>query len=848
MSKINRTARAAERKSSILWGGLSFALPAAVMSTILAFCGIAPFGDATLIPEGSVAWFEGLTRLQGSLVSGEGVFYHLNVGMGRSFYTEFASGLCSPFLFSVLFFGSRRLAAACSFIAALRAGAAGLACWTMLCRCASKRAPLAFALACGYALSGFTFCAAYASSLADGIVFFPLVAAGIHRYVFQSRPLFLFVAASVFFLTSSRLVLMGMLLAAALYAAFYFRRGKARHRVYKGAMFAATMLCAALTATVLVLPMGVGEAMYENGAFADVKAADLPASLCFGGFGTLSEPGGYGLCLAGLLLMGALAFFCCRRISVGERAAVGAGMAAVLLASVLPPLGRLLLGFCAHDGQTVNVGFFWALLAVYAAARFFSESDGLQKWPTAVALGGFGLLAVASAVLRGGNLFALLAESGLAALSAVLFAQLSMNAKGERTRVSAAAALLLVFGAIHGGAVIGSIASPLRASALAENAARKADSEAHVAALYSGAQDSMRFFRRRALDGVSDGIDLRRSDNPGLTAFAGRLGIVADTACGGAENFTPLTDLLFGVGCRIEADGTAVLPDGADPSPALSVLVKDPFTLEAGNPFEVQNNLSLRWFGVSDLFVPVPASLVMRDSSCENEKYRWTFGNDTTEVHRYEMTLHTGDGLYVFCQEGDYGCAVGDDSRSHWRTCRSGGIYMLTEAAEDETVTVYFCADTRQGIPEPLFRVVSRDAAGALRRAAARRGTRYVSRRGSRLRFMLESRGASTAFTSIPYEYGWEITRNGEKVKPEVIFDGLIGIPLEDGSNSIEMTYRPPFFRTGLAVSCVMLLLGLYVVITTEHEATRRRKVHMAFRAVELGMTREGKAGEPTKE
>ena len=93
----------AEIKNTVLWSSLSFVAPAVILAVAMAICGITPFGDKTLISDQSAAWFESFSRMYQSVVSGQGVFYHLNVGFGRSFYSEFASGLCSmPHSFPLL--------------------------------------------------------------------------------------------------------------------------------------------------------------------------------------------------------------------------------------------------------------------------------------------------------------------------------------------------------------------------------------------------------------------------------------------------------------------------------------------------------------------------------------------------------------------------------------------------------------------------------------------------------------------------------------------------------------------------------------------------------------------------
>ena len=849
MSKrIHSSERAADSKSAALWGGLSFALPAAVMAALLAVYGIAPFGDGTLITENGAAWFESFVRLYDEVVSGEGVFYHLNVGYGSSFYSEFAAGLCSPFLFFALFFGSKHLAAAYSFITVLRTGASGLTAWWMLRKCAAHSRPFSFALACGYALGGFTACAAYYPSIADAAVFFPLLAMGIYGYVYESRPLKLFLFGALFFLTSPRLAAVGLLLSFVLYAVFYFRRGVARQRYYKLAMFAATVFCAALSSAVLVIPMGASAVYYKNGAFASVKTSDLLAALCFGGYGTVCRKGGYGLCIAGLLLMGLAAFLLHPKIPRGERIALGVGMAVILTISAVPWAARFLLGFGMYGEETVNIGFMWALLAVYAAARYFGDSGGRPKWTVPVGIGVYMLTAILSGALRGENRFALLAEFGLAVLLAAVFVKLSLHTVHSREseiRLTAlTAAGLVLFGMLHCGAAMGGIRSEWHASALEKTAERRSEIEKSLAGYAEDDKESMRFFRRRSTDGVSDGADLRRNEISGLTAFAARLGVMEHSEYGGADNFTPLTDRLFGIGCVIDEKGGVSYRSDEVQSPAFDIFRFDESILGEGNPFEVQNAIAKSWFGVSDFFVPVAAQMEWRDSSADNEKYKWTFDNETTEIKRYAVELAEGDRLYLLAEEGNYSYAVEDDSRSNWHKACAGGVYAMTQAEKTGTVTVYLCADADEGVPKPTFAVIQPAAYDALQAKFALGGAKYISRRGSRISFMLYSMKNNVAVTSIPYEYGWEVRRNGKTVEPVKLFDGLIGVELESGANSIVMTYRPPFFRVSAIFSAVMLLLGAYITLRTEQEAARRRKVRMAFRAVELNLSRTGSGSE----
>ena len=127
---------------------------------------------------------------------------------------------------------------------------------------------------------------------------------------------------------------------------------------------------------------------------------------------------------------------------------------------------------------------------------------------------------------------------------------------------------------------------------------------------------------------------------------------------------------------------------------------------------------------------------------------------------------------------------------------------------------------------------------GGIDQAVISRCAEYISYRGSTVRFMFDVEEAQTALTSIPFEEGWDITVNGKSVRPVNLCGGLIGLQLDKGANSIVMTYTPPYFRTSLWISAVLFAVGLYLTVKVEHAAERRRKVRMAFRAVELNISR----------
>ena len=831
MSTIKRNDRT-DIKNSLLWGSLSFVFPAVILSLIMAVCGITPFGDRTLINDANAAWFESFTGFYRSTVSGEGVFYRLNVGFGSSFYSEFASGLCSPFLFLSFFFGQRFLAAAYTVITVVRTGAAGASAWYLLKKCTSAKEAMCFALSCGYSLCGFACFAAYYPSVADGAVFMPLLVTGIYRYVQESRPVRLFVFGAMFFLTCSRLTLIGLVLSFALYAAFYSRRGSKRQRVYKLAMFAATLLCSAATNAILIIPVWSGAVNYRNGAFSDIKANDILSDLCFGGYGT-SPAGGIGLCLAGLLILGFFAFMLNTEILPGDKISISCGAAAVILCHSVPVIARYTLGFGNTGGEYVSAGFMLALLAVYCTARVCTEKKGLGLWGIVCPIVFYVLLAFASFMLRSDDAFSVIAECGLAVFACAVFVQLFVGGDSDPIHLSAVtAAVLALFGAVHCAGAVGNIRSDVTAGSLSYIAESRIKTRERLENSYRLKNEEIpRFYRTRSTDGISDSVDINSNDVEGLTIFAEKLGIMRASLYGGADNFTEFTDILFGIAQTDYAFYSKEDAGHKACSPAYLIGNWDNALPDGMNAFELQNYLAGKWFGAK-LFEPIEAAEHTTELSSESSRYRWTFSNETTVVDKYVFELPEDVHLYLLVPDRDYSFAINSDSRSDWQKGCAGGIFSLSREAGK--LTVYLSADIAEQPLQPVFMSYG----GGLDSAVIPRCAEYISYRGSTIRFMFDLNKPQTAVTSIPFEDGWDITVNGKSVQPVRLCGGLIGLQLEKGTNSVVMTYTPPYFRTSMWISGILLVIGLYLSIKVEHEASRRRKVRMAFRAVELNISR----------
>lgn len=830
MKRSNKNDVAANRKSTALWAGLSFVLPAAVMLIILAAYGITPFGGSTIINESNTDWFNNFCRLYESVTEGENIFYRFNTGFASSFYVDFTSGLCTPFMFVALFFSTERLAAAYSIITVLRAAFSGLFAWIALNKISDASKPFSFVLACGYALCGFTACGIYCPSAADGAVFFPLLVLGIYVYVNESRPLKLFMFGTIFFITCSELFIIGIIISFVFYGLFYFRRGRKHRRVYKLAMFASMILCTSATAAVLIIPTCA--AHYEGGFLQNISAL-----FCGGEYDISTLFGENYLCIVGLLTMGVCCFMLNGKINIGERLCAALVMAIVLLSAAIRPFGAMLTGLGDKSSEPVSVGFIFVMTAIYCMVRSI-DTGGMRPWH-AVISAVLAVLSILPSALGSRDVIAIIADAGLTLVLAAVFFKLAYVRVRSSAQTSVIAAAILIFGAVNCCAAVSGMHSVRSADELASASLRRLTVKESISNSESSFGRTMGFYRVRSEDSTTaNGMDLNKNRTSGFSEFANKLGITADGIAGGNENFTPLTDILFSVRYVVENDNMRLL-DYAVTSPAYLLDASEDCILEGGNAFKFQNDVASKWFGVQNIFTPAEYIHDATVTSSANYRYKQIFGSDTASVEKYTVTIQEGEKLYMIAENTDYMFAVGNDSLSSWKKGCAGGIYALETQGDSGTVDVYISSDINSASANPIFMAMSDESVNKLSKSAYERGGKYISCRENTIKFMMNAANSQIAVTSIPYEYGWNITINGEKVDPIAVCGGLIGINLNAGSNSIVMEYEPPLFQISMMISALMFIMGAYITVCTEHENYRRRKVRMAFKAVELNLNRQ---------
>ena len=85
------------------------------------------------------------------------------------------------------------------------------------------------------------------------------------------------------------------------------------------------------------------------------------------------------------------------------------------------------------------------------------------------------------------------------------------------------------------------------------------------------------------------------------------------------------------------------------------------------------------------------------------------------------------------------------------------------------------------------------------------------------------SDGQNVILTTIPYDKGWQITANGEKIEGYKTLDALLAFELPSGEHKLELRYSPEIYRVGIVISACGTTL-LIAIIAIEYFIKKKQK------------------------
>ena len=83
---------------------------------------------------------------------------------------------------------------------------------------------------------------------------------------------------------------------------------------------------------------------------------------------------------------------------------------------------------------------------------------------------------------------------------------------------------------------------------------------------------------------------------------------------------------------------------------------------------------------------------------------------------------------------------------------------------------------------------------------------------------------AGTLLLTIPYDEGWTVKVDGEKVSTYRVGDALTGVDLTEGSHQIEMNFTPSGLDAGSLISIVCIALFLFSAMLEQYSQKKKEQ------------------------
>lgn len=307
--------------------------------------------------------------------------------------------------------------------------------------------------------------------------------------------------------------------------------------------------------------------------------------------------------------------------------------------------------------------------------------------------------------------------------------------------------------------------------------------------------------------------------NADMTEFFKRMGCEASTNAYSIEGSTPLVDSLLSI-----RYGLYSWSQGGNPLLTLAGqegetwLYRKEYTLPVG--FGITMDLEDNW----QLDLSNPADV--QNDLCA------VLGTDTLLEEVYgqdDGSLYT----YTVEQEGDYYAYIsnrkveevkvawGEESKTFDNVNR-GYFLELGRCQPGETIELSAVKEAGTDLQARIYRF-SDQAFQQIYEELNRQPWDLTEWTDTTLKGTIQMEEAGLLYTSIPYDKGWTVYVDGEKVSTRKLFDTFLTVELTEGVHTIEMEYMPQGLILGLEVTAASAVL-LVVCMAAGVWADRKRR------------------------
>lgn len=818
--------RKKRRKRNVLLG---FFIPVFVMTLAFAVNEVSPFGDrGILIIDSLHQYLPFFTEFHEKLVNSESLRYSFGGGLGINFWATFAYYFASPLNFLIVLFPTSMMMEAMALLVILKIGFSGGFFSYYLSRRNKDRNYTPILFGCMFALSNFMIGYYFNLMWLDSIAVLPLVMLGIEKIV-DGKSGRVFAASLAFSLFSNYYI--GFMLC--LFSCLYFlmlwwikRKGGFRQFFLSGVNFGWNALLAGGMAAIVLVPAYMALGMTES-----TSGNTFPKTISFYTdlFSQLTqhfaavEPitiadtqVGLNAYCGVLVMILTVLYLVDKHISLRKR--IGYFLLTVLLyvSFDINILNYIWHGFHTQNGLPNRFAFLYIAMLLIMGYDVFQHIRILPVWRVLAAC----LLptaAVFAVSYKKIGEFPWYVYVVTLLLLAVYLFWIVWYRLG-RKRIPVIKNVIVSIGivemaasAVYGVCCNGTVS---KSSYVEEQTAYQTmiQRRNETKLFYRTEMDSQRMRNANMFLG-GDGMVLFSSTMPAATVdLCKALGIEARTNKNGYVGVTKLFNDVFGIDYIVSKENTETLyqfervdyeePDGLfynEDALSLGFMVDSKvkeWDINAGTPMEVQNQFINLTTGYEPI-IKLDRTVELKDGEA--------------------CTLKLPAGSQVYAQLMTSVAKLEVSTPEYKKTYNNynNQLYNLGCMEEDQLANITATFKEGQSGPVELkIYVCHQDEYEQVYEALAQEQMELTSFEDDHIEGTITAEEARTLMFSIPYDEGWSITVDGQKVKQYRIGEALMGIDLEAGDHEIVLSYTPPGLWAGsaLTIACVVLYLGTMAI------------------------------------
>lgn len=252
---------------------------------------------------------------------------------------------------------------------------------------------------------------------------------------------------------------------------------------------------------------------------------------------------------------------------------------------------------------------------------------------------------------------------------------------------------------------------------------------------------------------------------------------------------------------------------------------------ESAYPFRVQNDFVLQAYGMEEIFhdIPIPDPSTNDCEITRTNDGEYSFKNTSSQADNLVFTIPTfgGEDLYLHydgSQVTNTIVKVGNEIRVSKKI--NSEIYHVgfIEPGDVVTVSLQLADDElKQGVVRLSAADFDQEQFESLAEKMTGTGVRVTYYDSDSLKGTITMKEDGLILFSIPYDTGWTVKVDGTETGIEPVADGLLGVPAEAGSHSLELTYVSPGFYTGLLLTIGGMVFYLILWIMTVKRQRNRK-------------------------